>query len=50
VYTTTEPGSDKQPELVKFQIKAVFRNPADAAAPPAAADAAAASPQLKAQG
>jgi type IV pilus assembly protein PilN len=50
VNTTTEPGSDKQPELVKFQIKAVFRNPADAAAPPAAADAAAASPQLKAQG
>lgn len=52
VNTTTELASDKQPEMVKFQIKAVFRNPADApAANVAATDApAAAAPPVKAQG
>jgi type IV pilus assembly protein PilN len=51
VTSTTEPATDKQPEIVKFQIKAVFRNPGDGAAPPAAATAdAAGAPQLKPRG
>jgi hypothetical protein len=50
VNTTTETAKDKQPEVVKFQIKAVFKNPADSAAPTKTADATPATPQLKPQG
>jgi type IV pilus assembly protein PilN len=50
VNTTTEVASDKQPEVVKFQIKALFKNAADAAAPTASADATPANPSLKRQG
>jgi type IV pilus assembly protein PilN len=52
VNTTTEAATDKQPEVVKFQIKAVFRNPAEA---PSSASAGGvtdrtAAPPVKAQG
>lgn len=50
VTTTTETAKDKQPEMVKFQIKAVFKNPADSAPPSKTAAATAADPQLKPQG
>ncbi len=50
VSSTTELASDKQPELVKFQIKAVFKDPnAPPPATPAAEANAAASP-LKPRG
>jgi type IV pilus assembly protein PilN len=50
VNTTTEPANDKQPEIVKFQIKAVFKNPGDAMPTATAAADAAPNQKLKAQG